>query len=386
MQYTGQTNVQTLTFSAIPASGNFKFTYCTVLSDDVAWNANNGTIASVLEDLTGISGITVTGGLSTGTIVVTLGNSPALILGTTLGTLEDSFSNPITSLTSGSLIKAAGTIQALAKLQVMNQLPSIVANAFNLIPTVQTLTFSAPPSTGAFQIQLSVTSTPSIGPTATAAIPFGASNLDIRNAIMAILPSGSVTVTGGLADGEIELTFTGVNPTVILISSNTTAQTIVVTTNLAFGTQLDTLGKYAGVTRQGNTPSGPVTLNDTDFYTLIQLAIIRNSFGSSLSVIGQLLFNFFQNQISVYDHRNMQMSYVISTSGSISLNLIYVMISQGLLPKPMGVQLAVVIAVSNTFLFSFRTYDLPAAGAPFNTYDDYELDWPWVTYSDAIGV
>lgn len=385
MQYVGLTNVQTITFSGIPVSGVFQFRYGTLVSQNVAWNANNSTIQTVLQNLTGVPSVTVAGGLSTGVLNLTLGNSPTLILGTNAGTMVDSGPNPVTSITSGVLVKAAGTIQALARLQVMNQLPLIIQNAFNLIPTIQTITFQAPPTTGVFQLSFGVTSTPSVSSVTTADIAFGASNNDIRVAVNAVLPSGSVAVSGSLANGSITLAFSNANPTKITVVGNTTTQSTVVTTNLAFGSQLDTIGKYVGVSRNGNTPSGPIVLSDSDFFSLIQFGIIRNNFGSSLATITQLLFNFFGGQITVFDNRNMQISYVLNGSGGISLPLIYTLISQNLLPKPMGVQIASVI-VSPGNLFSFRTYDLASSGAPFNTYDSYALNAPWLTYSDAIGV
>ncbi|MDC6673782.1 hypothetical protein OEZ80_25785, partial [Leclercia adecarboxylata] len=79
MQYTGLTNVQRITFSDIPASGNFQFNYGTLVSTNVAWNANNSTIRGVLSALTGISEIGVSGGLSSGILDLELGNSPDLV-------------------------------------------------------------------------------------------------------------------------------------------------------------------------------------------------------------------------------------------------------------------------------------------------------------------
>jgi hypothetical protein len=373
-----------MTFSAVPASGGFQFLYGTVTSPTVAWNASNSDIATALENLTGISIVGVTGGLSTGVLNLVLGNSPALILNTTAVTLEDSGSHPITTVTSGELVKAAGVIQALTKLNVMNQLPLIAQNAFNLIPTIQTITFASTPSSGVFQVTLAVTSTPSLALTATANINYNDSLLDITNKINAILPSGYVTVTGAMP--VLVLSFTNVNPNIITITGNTTTVATTITTNLAYGNQLVILGKYAGVTKYGQGPGGPITLSDSDFYKLILLAIIKNNFGSSLAQIQTLLWNFFQGQILVFDYANMQMSYLINT-GFFSENLLNCFISQGLLPKPMGVQLASVIAAPNiNSFFSFRTYLLPVVnGSGFNTYTSYSLTSPWVSYSDAVG-
>jgi hypothetical protein len=108
----------------------------------------------------------------------------------------------------------------------------------------------------------------------------------------------------------------------------------------AVGVQLDVLGKYAGVTRNGYGLTGqPITLDDTDFFTLIKLAILTNSAGSDLNTIQSLIAIYFPGELFVFDHKEMRMSYYINSSVG-SQNLIELFITEGLLPKPMGVQLA----------------------------------------------
>lgn len=155
--------------------------------------------------------------------------------------------------------------------------------------------------------------------------------------------------------------------------------------DIAEGVQLDVIGKYEGVIRTGYGPAGLISLNDADFLTLIQFAILRNTAGSSLSDIQELLHQFFPDEILVFDYQNMQMSYLVSTALG-SLNLIILIIQQGLLPKPMGVELASIIYVPDvTNLFGFRTYLLPAYNvSPFNDYASYQMDWPWLSYTDAV--
>jgi len=153
----------------------------------------------------------------------------------------------------------------------------------------------------------------------------------------------------------------------------------------ATGVQLDTIGKYVGVTRTGYVGGTAITLSDSDFTSLIKLAIFRNNFGSALADIQNLLHEFFPNEIYVFDYKNMRMSYLINSSVG-SQNLVRLFISEGLFPKPMGVQLALPIyaPVVNTF-FGFRTYLAPAANvSPFNTYVSYNMSSPWVRYSNAI--
>lgn len=154
----------------------------------------------------------------------------------------------------------------------------------------------------------------------------------------------------------------------------------------AVGVQLDVLGKYQGVSRKGTGLAGQqIVLDDADFLQLIRMAIIRNTSGSSMSDIQILLNQFFPDQILVFDYQNMCMSYLVSsTLGSIDLMQLF--ITEGLLPKPMGVQLAAIIYVPViTEFFGFRTYWLPGFfNNPFNDYGSYQTTWPWLSYSDSI--
>lgn len=157
-------------------------------------------------------------------------------------------------------------------------------------------------------------------------------------------------------------------------------------TSPAVGVQLDVIGKYAGVTRNGYGFSGqPITLDDSDFLSLIQMAVVQNSAGSSLSDIQNLIHTFFAGEMLVFDYKTMQMSYLVSSAIG-SQNLVQLFVTEGLLPKPMGVGVALVIyAPVITTFFGFRTYTLPAVNAtPFNSYTDYQTDWPWLSYSNAI--
>lgn len=196
----------------------------------------------------------------------------------------------------------------------------------------------------------------------------------------------------------------------------------------AVGVQLDILGKYAGVVRSGYDLAGnPLTLNDMDFTTLIRLAIVTNNSGSSLADIQNLLHNNFANEMFVFDGANMQMSYLITSSIG-SQALVELFITEGLLPKPMGVQLASVIYVPTVSLFGFQTYDdvSPAWSNsttyalgnrvmengivyaskvngnfnhvvtdtsfwipiiyPFETYDNATQPYTWLTYNDTISI
>lgn len=153
----------------------------------------------------------------------------------------------------------------------------------------------------------------------------------------------------------------------------------------AVGVQLDVIGKYAGVTRNGYDFSGPITLDDGDFTILIRLAILQNNSGSSLADIQNLIFLFFPGQLLVFDHADMSIDYFFnSTFGSSSLVELFV--KQHRLPKPMGVQIgALIYAPGINNLFGFRTYSLgPYNVHGFNTYSVYDTNCHWLHYSDAI--
>jgi hypothetical protein len=153
----------------------------------------------------------------------------------------------------------------------------------------------------------------------------------------------------------------------------------------AVGVQLDLIGKYVGVSRNGYDAAGPITLSDSDFRVMIKVAIIQNSSGSSLYTIQALLNMFFPGTLLVFDYANMHMNYFFNSSiGSRPLAELFV--KQGLLPKPMGVELGSLIygAFTDDF-FGGRTYDFgPYNVHGFNTYDVYDSGCPWLTYNDAI--
>lgn len=154
----------------------------------------------------------------------------------------------------------------------------------------------------------------------------------------------------------------------------------------AQGKQLDILGKYVGVTRFGYGTSGrPITLTDSDFVLFIKLAIITNTFGSSLAEIQNTLTMYFGNSILVSDSQNMSLNYSISSNFG-SSDLLQMIVTQNRLPRPMGVGVSVtIITPGSGFFFGFRTYDAPAVNkSPFNSYPFYNSSTsPWLSYSDV---
>lgn len=155
----------------------------------------------------------------------------------------------------------------------------------------------------------------------------------------------------------------------------------------AFGYQLDIIGKYQGVKRTSYTFTRQVTLNDENFRTLIQLAIIKNTSGSSLYEIDELINKYFGDQLKVYDFGSMRIGYLLQ-NGFASQDLAEIMIVQGLLPKPAAVSLSSTIlypTLDNFFGYSTYGGGINPNNRPYNTYADYNTDWPWITYKMIVG-
>lgn len=263
----------------------------------------------------------------------------------------------------------------------------------------QLISFSGVPTAGAFTL--------SYGGSSSSSMPYTDAAADVQTALRTITTLSSVTVSGSFTLGfAVQFVgVTGVASLLALVSNNLTASAAAVTVAVtetdqtlpiavangfdpltAVGVQLDVIGKYQGVTRSGYDLAGnPITLDDADFSALINFAIIRNTSGSSLNDIQSLLFQFYPNLIYAFDYQNMHMSYLVSSTLG-STNLLQLLITENLLPKPMAVQLAVIIVgpVLNMF-FGFRTYEnANSFVTPFNDYASYQLDWPWLSYRDAI--
>lgn len=288
--------------------------------------------------------------------------------------------------------RAYQTIQTMATPIIMPQ------------TTVEQIVFPSVPVSGTFKLVYDEEET--------TALNWNASAGTIQTALRLLTGLGSVLVTGSIASQRLLVTFVDVTPPALdlgitdnsLVDVDSAAIDPVVASieqtlplavqdafnligdNPAVGDQLDILGKYAGVSRIGIGFNGQIiTLTDADFLTLIQMAIVTNNSDASLETIQNLLAEFFPENILVFDYQNMRLSYLISTAIG-SLDLVQLFITEGLLPKPLGVQLAITIYTPTiTDFFGFRTYDLPAVNAkPFNTYDLYNETWPWLSYDDGI--
>lgn len=159
----------------------------------------------------------------------------------------------------------------------------------------------------------------------------------------------------------------------------------------AVGVQLDVLGKYVGVTRSGNGPNGPITLSDPDFRTLIQMGIVKNNNSGTLASIQEFLNTYFASEVYIFDNQDMQISYYINSTGT-SLDLAILFVTEGLLPKTLGVQLASVIYSPNILsFFGMCSYSAPPPTyenfpfiSPLNSYSSYEMNRPCLTYQDSL--
>jgi hypothetical protein len=273
-----------------------------------------------------------------------------------------------------------------------------------ILPTTTTndIVFNIAPDAGTFVISWNGTNTPPIN--------WNDSATTIQGYIQGISGLGSATVSGSIASRLLTVTFTGVQPpaaTLVLVSNSLTLSLAPITVTIAetdvtmpvvvqdafnvtapeaVGVQLDVIGKYVGVSRTGAGFTAPITLDDANFATLIQMGIIENNAGSSMGDIVGLLWQFFPNEILVFDGLNMTMDYIIAfTIGP--QELVQLFVTEKLLPRPMAVRLRLVIYVPTFTLFGFRTYGAPGFNVfPFNDYTNYHTDWPWLSYADAFVV
>ncbi len=153
----------------------------------------------------------------------------------------------------------------------------------------------------------------------------------------------------------------------------------------AVGPQLDIIGKYVGVSRNGYGTDGPISLVDSDYTQLIKLAVLKNNSGSSLYDLQILINTYFSGLIKLFDNKDMSLSYYLSTDLG-SSDLLSMIVYQDFLPSPMGVSKSVIIVEPNVNpYFKFRTYEAAATdGSPLNSYADYQLDRPWFSYQDPF--
>ena len=149
----------------------------------------------------------------------------------------------------------------------------------------------------------------------------------------------------------------------------------------AIGVQLDIIGKYQNCNRQISGIFGIINLNDNDYRTLIKLYILRNSSGSSLYDIKNILNQFFPNAIRVYDHMDMNITYYVNTSIIQSDEMANAFLSGGLLPFPMAVGGSVIFNDRLDDFFGYQDYSRQDyRNSPYNEWADYNMSWPYMSY------
>ena len=131
--------VQTITFSGTAASGNFKLNYgASGVTSSIAWNASAGTIQSDLQAITGLSSVTVTGSISSGSLVVTMtGVATPSLIGVSSNTLQTSAPAAITlTFTSGftkTLLPTAQNLQFTVAAANIIMYPMILGAASGVV-------------------------------------------------------------------------------------------------------------------------------------------------------------------------------------------------------------------------------------------------------------
>lgn len=124
-------------------------------------------------------------------------------------------------------------------------------------------------------------------------------------------------------------------------------------------------------------------LTDDEYRYILKFKLILNGLGSSLYDIQNILFEFFGYEVTCYDLKNMTISYTVLKSRSYFVLLV---VSQGLLPKPMGVGLAGVFEVEDPEkLYGFQDYTFEADNDI--GYSDYLTGfngYQWIAYEDKI--
>jgi hypothetical protein len=266
--------------------------------------------------------------------------------------------------------------------------------------TVQQLNFSDVAASGSFVIQLI--------PGQSVTVSWNESSSSIQTAIRALTGYSSVTVSGSIASEALAITFTSVPAPVVpvtiltntllngssvgvIIDVEQTDQILLLEIQNAFnligpnkakGVQLDILGKYIGVSRYFSN----FTLSDEDFITVMGFAIAQNNSSSTLSAIQTNLYNIFPGEYYLQDNTDMTMSYIFNST-LININVFSAILSEGLIPKPIAVEVTVILIPVINKVFGFSTYDrLNTQVQGFNTYDVYNTSWIWLTYDDVINV
>lgn len=139
-------------------------------------------------------------------------------------------------------------------------------------------------------------------------------------------------------------------------------QTYIWNVNSAVGNGLDIWGRIVGISRTIATASGPMTLSDTDFRTLILARAAANIGGVSSQALNALLTQIFASSgsVSVQDNLDMTITYLFTfppTEGQQAI-----IENSGVLPRPAGVQVNYTFPSQPGAVFGFDSGNTYVAG------------------------
>ena len=156
----------------------------------------------------------------------------------------------------------------------------------------------------------------------------------------------------------------------------------------AVGQQLQFLSETVGASNSGYNLLGQfVTLSDTDFRSLLQAVSARNFLVGTTPNIVKFMKQFFNGVITVIDEKQMHMTFVYNEPLG-STNWIELFITQGFLPRPLGVGEGQLI-LGGTY-FGVCTYENPIPPSnvkPLSTYvNPVAAQTPILIYNDTVAI
>lgn len=154
----------------------------------------------------------------------------------------------------------------------------------------------------------------------------------------------------------------------------------------AVGQQLEFIAEGIGAVNSGLNLSGQfVTLNDTNYRLLLQAVQGRNFMVATTESIQAFIALFFSGILRVKDELNMRMSYQLLVPIG-SLPWVELFITQGFLPRPLGVEMS--LSINPVSFFGCISYLEPIPNAwvkPACTYSaPVTSSTPVLLYSDGI--
>lgn len=160
--------------------------------------------------------------------------------------------------------------------------------------------------------------------------------------------------------------------------------------NTAVGEQLRFIAEGTGAKSSGYNLSGQfVELSDDEFRLLLKAVSARNYMRATTQAITSFIFQFFPDILRVKDNLSMHMSYLYLVPLG-SLPWVELFITQGFLPRPLGVASVLIYGFpTDSVFFGLRTYltGPPSWIRPACTYSaPVASTRPVLLYSDILEV